>query len=245
MVQLNSAQIFNLNLSATHTEQTTFTGAKTNMTVASSVLRLTTSGGVQATSGTYHFAAPIDAGKLVNAWCTTHLALTSYDSTNLFDSRAGNFDDATGTFDGGQISGVVAKLQIRTCPGDPSSSPVWSAWQDFAAGYFAARGFDFQLVVTSTNSSYQLDVSELTASVYIPDVHDTVTGATSAGVLATKSYNKTYSNIPNLMGLILDSVAGDDLVIPAAGITSSNFTIGVLNSGAYVVRNIVVFVKGY
>jgi len=267
MIVINNTQIFNLNVVATSQEDTTFPGTKTNMIAIDSVLRLD-GGGLfdsgagnfdsalgnfdqgnlvgQQVTGSYVFqSTKIDAGAVAKCWVTTSIALTIYNSADFFDSRSGNFDDAIGLFDGTGIVGITVQMLIRTTNDNPNGSPTWSAWMPFVAGYFTARGFDFKLTVASVDPAYQCDISALSATVDVPDVTDSGNFATSAGTLATVTYNKTFTHAPTVVGIINDAQAGDQLVVPLANVTASNFQVGVLNSGVYVVRNIVWYAKGY
>jgi hypothetical protein len=266
-IAINNTQIFNLNVVATSQEDATFPGTKTNMIAIDNVLRLDGSGlfdsaagnfddalgnfdqgnlSGQALSGSYVFQSPkIDAGAVAKCWVTTNIALTIYNAADYFDSRSGNFDDAIGLFDGSGIVGITVQMLIRTTNDDPNGSPAWSAWMPFVAGYFTARGFDFKLTATSVDPVYQCDITALSATVDVPDVTDSGNYTTTGGALATATYNKTFTHAPSVVGIINDAQAGDQLVVPQANVTASNFQVGVLNSGAYVVRNIVWYAKGY
>lgn len=266
IIIINDTSAVQMNALATLTEHTTFTGTKTHMVVDSGVLRLDGGGLFDATAGLfdsagglfdsgagvgqvlagqYNFHAKIDCGKVIRCYASTHLMVTIYNASDLFDFREGVFDDAAGLFDGADITGISLRFFVRITDDDPNATPTWSEWQPFVAGYFTARGYDFYLEVISEDSSLQCDISELSASVDVPDVTDSGTYALGAGALTTVSFNKTFVTGPHITPVINDAQAGDVAVIPVANITSSNFKIGVLNSGSYVVRNITWFARGY
>lgn len=255
------------NALATLTEHTAFSGTKTDMVAIDGVLRLDggalfdsisgsfdSAGGAfdqgggagQTLSGIYRFHDVIDCGKVIRAYASTHILLSIYNATDLFDFRDGDFDSATGLFDGADITGISVQFFVRTTDDDPRGvSPTWRAWQPFVAGYFTCRGYQFEIRLTSNNSTLQADIAELSASVDVPDVTDSAKDTTSAGALKTIAYNKTFVAAPDVTAIINDAQAGDQLVIPPADVTSSNFKIGVVNSAAYVARNITWFARGY
>lgn len=256
----------NLNAKQTITEETTFTGTKTNMIAIDSVLRLDGVGLFDSASGSfddaeglfdagdgnnnqvtgeYTFATKGDLTAVTKAYVASHIACSIYNSNDLFDLRSGNFDDALGLFDGSAVPGIEIKFWVRTTDNDPNGmSPTWSEWMPFVAGYFTARGFEFKVTVASADGIYQIDIEELGASLDIPDIVETGTVTTLAGSLQTFNFTKTYTSAPNVVPVINDAQAGDLLVYPVASTTTSQWQAGVLNSGSYVIRTLTYYARG-
>jgi hypothetical protein len=257
-----------MNAVASLTENPTFSGAKTNMVVSGGALQLDGAGLFDATSGNfddaagnfdagagvgqaaagqYDFSAKIDCGKVVRSYVSNSILLTIFNAIDLFDFREGEFDSATGLFDGSDITGLNIRFFIRYTSDDPNSgSPDWTAWQPFVAGYFTARGYQFYMEVVNENSALQCSITGLGVRVDVPDVTDSGSVLTNAGSLKTVTYNKTFvSSTPHVVAVINGATSGDTVDIPTGTITSSNFQVGVLNSGAYVARNITWFARGY
>jgi hypothetical protein len=259
------ADIVDMNVIATATEDPTFSGSKQNLTVVDNVLKLDGAllfddalgdfddmsglfdytGGTQ-TSGVYDFATTIDAGAVTTMRITSSINALVYDYTQTFDEKEGDFDDATGFFDGDDITGVDIKMYVRTSSDAAaiSGGPEWSAWRQFFVGDYTARSFQFQLRMTAENGSYNADISELRVSVDVPDITDSGALTTGTGGQTTVSYNKTFLAEPKIAATIHNGSTGDYFEI--SSISSSSFAIGVKNSaGSYVARSVTWLAKGY
>jgi len=149
--------IFNLSVISTVTENPTFSGTKTNCSVTSSKLTLTST----ASPGTYLFHTKMDLGSVKRVRLTAHLLAAVVNPSDLFDSRSGLFDDAEGTFDGTDTASADAVVFVRTTQTDPAGSPTWTAWNRLHSGEFVARGFDFKVELVSYDTAYNIEISEL------------------------------------------------------------------------------------
>lgn len=197
-------------------------------------------------SGSYEFDTYIDLGAIQTCYIQANMTVSIYDSIDLFDYRSGNFDAAEGLFDGADISGVQVQLFIRTTDDDPSGAPTWSSWYQFFAGDFTNRAFEFKIEVTSDNSAYQIDIEQLGVTVDTPDITESGTASLGAGSTTTVNLSKTYVQAPDVAIVINDLQDGDELdFTPGSDITTTNFTVGVLNSASYVARSITYFVRGH
>lgn len=221
------ANMVNLNAVATQTEDPTFSGTKTNMTVSASKLKLNGSGPF-ATSGTYEFSTYIDVGAVVTSRVTVDIAGVVSDYTDLFDSRDGLFDDAAGLFDGDDITGVDVSFYLATTNDDPSGSPTWSDWRRFVVGDYTARAFKFKIEVASENEALNIEISALSASVDAPDITDSAVVTTSAGASTTVSFNKNFVAAPNVGATIQNGTTGDFYVI--SSVTKTGFTLDTYDS---------------
>lgn len=262
------ANLLALNVVATSTQHGAFSGTKTNMAVVSSKLRLDNlgyfddatgnfdsgsgdfddagSGGFELT-GTYLFDNEVDLGDVYTSRVTANIDSTTYDTTTTFDETAGDFDDRSGMFDGEDLAGMTVDLFIRTTSDDPAGVPVWSNWRKFVIGDYTARAFEFKLEVTSTNSSYNVDIAELSVTVDVPERDDEKFLAEAIGTGGnTLTYNKPFFTKP-FVGVTLSSTSGDTVKI--AHITSGGMytaaTVQILNAGAGVARTCDIYVKGY
>lgn len=265
VVQVSNTKIVNMNVVATATEHTAFAGTKTNMVAQDGVLRLDGAGlfdattgdfddadgdfdagaGVgQSTTGTYAFVNGVDCGKVTTAYVTSHILHEVYNASDFFDAREGNFDSAADLFDSADIAGINPVFYLRMTDDDPAGTPTWGDWIPFVAGYFRCRAYQFKTEFTSLDSSYQIDVTELSATVDTPDVIDGGSVTTASGSLDTFNFAASFTVAPKVVATINDAQAGDLLVVPEADVTAGNFKAGVLNSGSYVVRNLTWFARG-
>lgn len=164
------------------TEETTFTGTHTNTAAIDNILKLAgvglfddipdldlvvdldNYGGVEL-SGTYDFAANIDLTTVKKVRATTDINAIVTDTLDKIDEWTGNVDDRE-SWDG-DTSGVAdARVQERHTDDDPASSGAsWSAWNLLESAEFNARGFEFRILLTTTDPSFNIVVSKLQVNI--------------------------------------------------------------------------------
>lgn len=148
------------------TDSPTFAGTKTNCSVVSSALRITS-----GLSGTYQFSNYIDTGAARRVRARTDVTLTRFDpALGLFDSIPGLFDSQPGLFDdftgGSSKDDIDVVMYIRSTNTDPAGSPVWSPWTIYKGGDFYGRAFQFKIDLTSQVAGVTPSISALTARVW-------------------------------------------------------------------------------
>lgn len=139
-------------------EDATFTGTKTNCSVASSKLGLTAG---QA-SGTYLWHAKMDLGSVKNVRVTVSQSTEVENATDTWDSS--DLSDSDESWDAA-VSGneAWAVTYVRTTDTDPAGSPTWSDWMRLDAGEFAARGLDFKTELVAVDVNFVVKISALAA----------------------------------------------------------------------------------
>ena len=177
----------NFNAVANQTESPTFAGTKTNLTLASGAIRLTD----LTQDGTYDFASVIDIGARHTARVTASITQFSEDTTDLFDARSGNFDDATGSFDGDAPAFESSFLQIALS----DDNSTFTAFQNFVIGDYTARYYKFRLIMKSKNDIVTPVVSALSVTIDMVDrifsENDIVSGAGTKTVTFTQPFKTT------------------------------------------------------
>ncbi len=123
-------------------------------------------GGIGLT-GTYDFAANIDLTTVKKVRLTSKIIALSINVLDKIDDRLNDIDNWE-DFDGTVQASTDARVQVRNTDDDPNGSPTWSAWNNLDSAEFEARGFDFRVNLTSDDSAYNIQVSEL--SVQVEDV---------------------------------------------------------------------------
>ena len=153
----------------TVTDHPTFSGSKSNTSVTSSNLRLTTYTGATST-GTYDFSTYIDTTTIRRVRARVDLQVSRYSSAGgLFDDIVGLFDSQSGLFD--SLTGFAAFDDIDVVSyisftnDDPAGTPSWSAYQPFVAGDFYGRAFRFRVELNSTSPNVTPSISSLIARV--------------------------------------------------------------------------------
>ena len=202
IVITTASSLINLNVVETITESPDFTGVKTNCAYSSDFGGLVLAGvelfdsytdvdaepdwdfgseGIVG-SGTYDFASTFDMGATYIVQLSASMKTRGVDIYDLIDSRLTEVD-SWADWDGANIDDVNATLYVRQTNDDPSGSPVWSEWQPFFVGSYTARAFQFQLRLTSEDSSHTIVVEELEVVVDVPDrvegENNIISGATT------------------------------------------------------------------
>lgn len=250
-----------LNVVATQSEHTAFSGTHTSTIAVDSVLQLVTSGlfdsasgnfddaegtfdagkGTINATGNYEFVAntgeaSVDLSDVYTSRITASVTVAGVDLGANFDGAIGLFDDRTGLFDGEAPEGTNAYLQIATTEDDPTSSPVWSAWLDFVVGDYKARAFKFRIQLTSGDGMWTPKVSALTVTVDMPDRVDAANNITSGAGAKVITFANSFNVRPAIGITAEDMATGDYFEVTAQ--TRTGFTVTFKNSGASAVSRI-------
>lgn len=197
VVVTNISQVENLNVVDTLTEHTAFSGSKTDVVRTENggdpyitldtdenfddvtgdfddQLGLFDGGGDSvdiASSGIYEFANYIDLGEKYTSRVQVDLTTIFLEYSNTFDSAPGLFDDREGDFDGdpSQFDRTSVQAQVSYTDDDPSGAPSWSAWQNISVSDISARAIRFRVILSTQLGDVAPAVTELTATVDMPD----------------------------------------------------------------------------
>ena len=257
-----------LNLVATSTQHSSFTGTKTNVVDIGSALILDTGlfddtagdfddalgsfdggAGSVVSSGTYDFDTYIDVGAVYTSRITARVVSERVDYVNTFDDASGLFDDREGQFDGdtATFGDVNVELQIATTRDDPSSgSPTYTAFQKFNVGDYIGRGFKFRAVLKSDDLEATPKITQLSVTVDMPDrvysENDIASGTDTNGKAVT--FTPAFKEISGIGISASNLTSGDYYVITNKSATG--FTIEFFNSSnATVDRTFDYVVRGY
>lgn len=144
----------------TLTEDPTFAGAKVSTQVVSNVLKLTTGGGGVDPSGTYTFSGAFDFGSVVSRRITTLIDALVVNVDDLIDDRL-DLIDTWLDFDGTLQANADAVIFMRQTDDDPTGSPTFGPWERIESGEVEAWGVQFRVELTSDNSGFNMEISEL------------------------------------------------------------------------------------
>jgi len=208
IISTTVTSIGNFNAVATQTESPTFSGTKTNTVVLDNTLRLDSSelfdsasgnfdsatglfdSGVTSADlyaeGSYLFSSPIDIGATYTARVTASITQTADNLDDLFDSRTGDFDDASSNFDGDTPANCNAHIEIATSDDDIT----YTEFRNFVIGNYRARYFKFKVVMTSSDLSSTPVISALSV---IIDMEDRIFSGNDI-VSGTGTYTVTFTN---------------------------------------------------
>ena len=262
---INSTQdIINHNSVATQTEHPNFTGAKTNIIETDNTIRLDSSelfdsatglfddeatrnfdSGVENfdlySSGTYEFSNIVDLGATYTSRVTANLTQTSDNLDDLFDNRAGDFDDQPSNFAGDTPANCEARLEIATS----TDNITYTAFKTFVIGNYTARYLKFRVTMISKDLSSTPVISELAVTVDMPDRifsgNDITSGTGTYSVVFTNPYySSNYA-----VGITAQGMAtGDYFTISSK--TINGFDVNFYNSSDTGVSKVFDYIsKGY
>ena len=233
------------NIVATYDEFATgWTGTKTNTTVVTGDLELSSG----HSSGTYQVPTGhrINVGRV--AACNALMEVGALgvsvtdDVLSLADvlAVADILDSALSIY-------VTVQPQIRLS----QDGTTWGAWQNWSAGAYSAMAFDFQIGLSTVNSTVIPVVTAFTVTVDAPDRLDSYVSQSIAAGGTTLTFSSPFNGgpggasgaNPNIQVSILGATPGDDVLI--TGVSLSGVTIQVKNGGVGVARTVNVAVQGY
>ena len=238
----------------TITEETAFSGIKTDCAVVDNTLVLSTSafdslsgnfddavglfdGGSNSVlaSGTYEFATAFDFSNsfrfriVLNQLNVDHL-----DYIDNFDSQAGDFDDVEGLFDGSTSEAISTnvKLQIATS----SDNVTFSSFNDFKSGDYVTRAVKFKAILTSTDTSATPAINNLSLKFLLPTViqdgSNLSSGTNNTGFPVT--FTKAFYQTPSLTIIGQNLNSGDRFILNSKD--RSTFNVEFLDSSGNTVN---------
>ena len=234
----------------TITEETGFTGTKSNCIAVDNALILKTStlfdsasgnfddavglfdGGISsvATSGTYDFANSFDFGAVYKfKVLINNFNVDNLDYVDSFDSAPGLFDSRSGLFDGATNASVSTNVQLQVSTSQDNST--FTSYTNFKAGDFVARAIKFRALLTTSDTSATPKINNLSLKLFLPKM--TVTESNVASTTSTSGKAVTFSpsfyQTPSLTVIGQNMATGDFFTVTSKSRTG--FTIEFFNSG--------------
>jgi hypothetical protein len=207
VIATNLSAIGNFNAVTSQSEDPTFSGTKTNLTLENDTLKLTD----LSQDGTYVFSAPIDIGGIYTSRVTASITQFAENPTELFDDGRGFslFDSATGSFDGDSPSNSNAHLEIALS----DDGVTYTSFKNFVIGDYTARYYKFRLFLRSRDGATTPVVSEVSVTIDMPDRifsgNDIVSGATTY----TVSFTNPFKSVNYAVGITGENMATGDYFI--------------------------------
>ena len=164
----------------TLTEDTAFTGTKTDCGAVGGTLILSGTGNVSTWAlvsgiakvsaaggytdqGTYEFASGMDFGTVKTVRLSADVEMTIDSTSDLISERLGNVSTWQ-QISSGRGDEVDVVVEARTTPDDPAGSPTWGPWTRVDRSDVTARGVEARAILTSDDATYTPVVSRLRLS---------------------------------------------------------------------------------
>jgi len=141
------------------TDGTPYNGTKSNVVYDSSLGGLKLIDPTANASGTYDFVDTLDLGGTFSLVLKRHFQGVGFYTGDQFDNRTDNIDTWT-DFDGTVANDANAKIAVRTTTDNPSSSPTYTSFNDFANGTFKGRGFQFRITLDTADTAQNMNLQQ-------------------------------------------------------------------------------------
>jgi len=254
MIITTAPDVLSMNAVSTITENPAWSGAKSNVAYdgilggikldsASTIDAMATSidtwgfidaiGGI-STYGEYLAAGSVDLGAVFTSRLTASILTSSFDSSDLIDSRTAVID-TWADIDGSSITDALVALMVRTTNDNPGGSPTWSAWQPFIVGDWTARAFQFKAVFTTGNATHNVVLKSMSVTVDMPDRFEIINNIVSGAGPHAVTYSMPFMGVKGLGITAKNMQTGDYYTI--TGESQSGYSITFNNSvGAAISR---------
>jgi hypothetical protein len=200
-------------------------------------------GGISS-SGEYEFGSTYDMGAVFDVNLRRRLDIGPYVPSGLWDDQQGLFDDRAGLFDGAGSDLVDARVYVRTTTDNPSGTPTWSEWREFANAIVRGRGFQFKVVATTAAPDVNILISQLGAVMELQQRIEQSATLTSGAATYAVTFAAAFYQAPSIGITALDMQTGDYYTI--TGVTRSGFSVAFRNSaGTLVSRQFTYAAVGY
>ena len=175
--------------------------------------------GTIESEGTYEFANTLDLGAVYSLDLKRYAVTQGFFPSDLIDSRTGLVDDWS-DWDGAIVDKVNLKTYLRRTSDNPSGTPTWSDWQEFANGTFLGRGFQFKALLTSADPAQSISVTELGYDATFQRRTEQSVGAVASGAgTYSVAFDKAFFTGTAALG-------GANAYLPSVGIVAQNLATG-------------------
>ena len=245
--------ISDFNAVITATENPSFAGTRTDMIVDSNILKLDGAPryilaensdfliaengdrlareigdiGVIEETGSYYFANSVDLGETYTSRLTANLSSSVTVASDLIDYRTA-LVDTWNNFDGASSDAITAVLELRTTNNNPASNPTWTDWAPFLVGDYHARAYEFRVIVTNTDSDYNIAITALSVTVDMPDRVEKASDLSVSASSTAVSFGSNFKAVPVVGVTMNDSNSGDYFRVTSKARTG--FTVQCFNS---------------
>jgi predicted phage tail protein len=236
------------------TDGTPYNGTKSNLTFDSSLGGLKLTDPTANANGTYDFVDTLDLGGTFSLVLKRHFQGVGFYVGDQFDNRTENIDTWT-DFDGTIANEVNAKMAVRTTTDNPSSSPTYSSFNDFANGTFKGRGFQFRITLDTTDTAQNMNLQQAGYTATMPSRTEQssviASGAGAKAVTFTAPFFVGTSGLGNLNSFLpsvnispQNMASGDYFEL--SSISGTGFTVHFKNSSnASIDRNFTYSAVGF
>ena len=205
-------------------------------------------------SAEYQFNNTLDLGARFALDIKRRFVTRAFFPNDTIDARTALID-TWNDFDGTEADAVNAKLYMRRTDDDPSGTPTYTAWQEFVAGTFKGRAFQFKAELTSADIAQNILIDELGYETSFQRREEisqlTASGTSTKAVTFDNAFFVGTSALGNLnnflpsIGITVQNL-GDRERVNVSSVTGTGFNLDVLDeNGNNVDRNFTYTAVGF
>jgi hypothetical protein len=178
-------------------------------------------------AGEYEFGSTYSFPGVFDCNLRRRLVTLPYIPGDFWDDHLDDID--TWDFiDGTGADRVNALTYVRTTQDDPSGTPTWSTWREFANAIVRGRGFQFKTVATSTDPTQNIIIEELGAELELQQRTEQSAVLTSGAGAYTVTFANAFFEAPSVGVTGFNMATGDYFAI--ASVTRTGFQVTFRNS---------------
>ena len=183
-------------------------------------------GGVLS-EGEYEFGSTYSFPGIFDCNLRRRLVTLPYLPGDFWDDKTADID--TWDFiDGTGGDRVNALTYVRTTQDDPSGSPTWSTWREFANAIVRGRGFQFKTIATSTDEAQNILIEELGAEMELQQRTEQSATLTSGAGTYTVTFTNAFFEAPSVGVTGFNMATGDFFAV--SSVTRTGFQVTFRNS---------------
>jgi hypothetical protein len=183
-------------------------------------------GGV-LTSGEYEFGSTLAMPGIFDVNLQRRFVTRPYLPGELWDDNT-ELIDSWESIDGDTPDRVNAALYVRSTEDDPSGTPTWSTWREFANAIVRGRGFQFKTIATSTDTAQNIVIDELGCTIELQQRTEQSATLTSGTGTYTATFSNGFYQAPSVGVTGFNMATGDYFTI--GSVTRTGFEVTFRNS---------------
>lgn len=187
-----------------------------------------------AGSGSYQFASTPDMGGVYDVNMRRYFVTRALLMNELIDSMVSDIDSWSDVFGATtEPDYVSAALYVRSTNDDPSGTPTWSDWVEFANATKRGRAFQFKTEATTLSADQNILIDELGCEIELEQRVATAGPLTSGAASYGVAFAEPFYAVPTIGVTAYNMGTGDYYSITA--MSRSGFTITFYNAAATMV----------
>jgi hypothetical protein len=183
-------------------------------------------GGVLS-EGEYEFGSTYSFPGIFDCNLRRRLVTLPYIPGDFWDDKT-ELIDTWDLIDGTGGDRVNALTYVRTTQDDPSGTPTWSTWREFANAIVRGRGFQFKTQATSTDTSENIIIKELGAEMELQQRTEQSATLTSGAGTYTVTFTNAFFEAPSVGVTGFNMATGDFFAV--SSVTRTGFQVTFRNS---------------